>query len=497
MALLEAGSDRHHWSIRMPAASRNNYLGGPRNWCFETEPEPGLNHRRLFQPRGKVIGGSSSLNGMVYVRGHALDYDGWASSGAEGWAYQDVLPWFRRIETCLAGSDSYRGDSGSIRVQRLTELHPIEQGFLDASEQAGYRKLQDYNGAEQEGVCAFDVNVDNGQRSATAVRIRNVLQRNNFSLRAHSLVTRLLIEKNKVVGVEYLRRGQPGKVFANAEVILCAGAFQSPQLLMLSGIGPEDELLQHGIAVKQALPGVGQNLQDHLEVHIKHRTRAGISKNGLLRKDRMLRAGIEWFLFKTGVAATTHSRVGAFLRTSDEVAYPNLQFHFWPFYLEGWSPPPHKDGYCFDVGPVRSPSRGWVRLRSSNPLDAPRILLNGLSRDQDRQEFRQSIRIAREIAAQQAFDFCRGPEVSPGADVKTDAAIDDYVRNNANSAYHPCGSCKIGNGRMAVVDSSLRVHGIEGLRIADASVMPTITNGNINAPCLMIGERAAAMILND
>ena len=493
--LLEAGTDREHWSIRMPAASRNNYTGGPRNWCFETEPEPFLNHRRLFQPRGKVIGGSSSLNGMVYVRGNRLDYDGWAASGAAGWAYRDVLPHFRALETYRGGGDEYHGDRGPVTVERLRGSHPLEQAYLEAAVQAGYRMADDYNGAEQEGVTAFDANIDNGQRSATAACIRSIRDRKNFTLRAHAHVTRLIIENARAVGVEYLRHGDLGRVYADAEVIVCAGAFQSPQILMLSGIGPAGELRDHGIEPKLHLPGVGENLQDHLEVHVKHRTARGLSKNGLLRRDRVLRAGMEWFLFKSGEAATPHSRVGGFLCTDESVGYPNLQFHYWPFFLEGWSPPPRKDGYCFDVGPVRSDSRGRIRLRSADPLDAPRILLNGLALERDLAEFRQCIRIAREIASQRAFEFCRGPEVSPGPEVTSDRELDEYVRGNANSAYHPCGTCRMGVDDMSVVDPELRVHGIGGLRVADASVMPRITNGNINAPCLMIGERAAALIL--
>ena len=494
--LLEAGSAREHWSIRMPAASRNNYTGGPRNWCFETEPEPWMHNRRLLQPRGKVVGGSSSLNGMVYVRGHARDFDAWAEAGADGWNYENVLPYFRQLETFASGGDAYRGDSGPIQVQRLAALHPIEQAFLDAAEQAGHKKVADYNGADQEGVTAFDVNIGAGQRSASASAcVRPARRRPNFEMRALSRVTRLLIEKRRAVGVEYLRHGKLQQVFADAEVILCAGAFQSPQILMLSGIGPAGELHAQGIETLLDLPGVGANLHDHLEVHIKHRCARGLSKNGLLRKDRILRAGIEWFLFKSGAAATTHSRVGGFLRTDDSVDYPNMQFHFWPYFLEGWSPPPHKDGYCFDVGPVRTRSRGRVGLRSADPLDAPKILLNGLSLESDLAEFRHCIRLAREIAAQSAFDFCRGPEVSPGPGVRSDADIDEYLRANANSAYHPCGSCKMGKDDMAVVDPKLRVHGIEGLRVADASIMPSITNGNINAPCFMIGARAADLVL--
>ncbi len=492
--LLEAGSKTMHWSIQMPAAARQNFLGGPRNWCFETEPEPHMNNRRLFQPRGKVIGGSSSLNGMVFVRGNRLDYDSWAQNGASGWAYQDVLPYFKSMESYRPGASEFRGGDGPISVEHITDTHPIEQAFLAAAQEAGFPYTHDYNAELQEGVSEFDANIDAGYRSGTARLLHPVLARPNLIFEANSHATQLILDGTRVLGVEYLQNGQSTLAYANAETIVAAGAFQSPQLLMLSGIGAADELEKLDIKTCIDLPGVGQNLQDHLEVHVKHRCPQGMSRNGLLRKDRMIRAGLQWLLFKSGPATTPASKVGGFLKTSDSVEYPNLQFHFWPYYLEGWSPPPAKDGYCFDVGPVRPQSRGWVKLRSTNPLDPPLIQLNGLASSQDIEEFRQCIHIAREIAAQPAFEFCRGPEVSPGPEVTSDADIDAYVRENANSAYHPCGTCKIGQDPMAVVDHQLRVHGIERLRVADASVMPTITNGNINAPSLMIGERAATLL---
>ncbi len=495
--LLEAGIDANHWSIRMPAASRNNYTGGPRNWCFETEPEPHMNQRRLFQPRGKTLGGSSSLNGMVYVRGHPRDYDGWAENGAPGWSWREVLPYFKRLETYAPGADDYRGGDGPVRVERLGNHHPIEQAFLDACSEFGCAQPRDYNGAEQEGATAFDANLGRGCRSGTAAAcIAPASRRSNVVIRTRAQVLRINIEGQRASGVEYLQDGEVRTASAECEIIVCAGAFQSPQLLMLSGIGPADELRALGIEPLLDLPGVGRNLHDHLEVHVKHRCTPGLSKNRLLRRHRMLLAGIQWFLYKGGPAATTHSRVGAFLRTRDSADYPNLQYHFWPYFLEGWSPPPHKDGYCFDVGPVRPESRGRVWLASADPLAAPRILLNGLSRQRDLEDFRAGIRLTREIASRSAFDFCRGPEVSPGPGLRTDAELDAYVRAHANSAYHPCGSCKMGLDDMAVVDPELRVHGIEKLRIADASIMPAITNGNINAPCMMIGERAADLIRN-
>ena len=494
--LLEAGPTDAHWTTRIPAAARYTFTGGPRNWCFETEPEPYMNNRRLSQPRGRTIGGSSSLNGMVFVRGHRQDYDRWVQEGALGWGYDDVLPYFRSMERYREGADDARGGEGPVSVQKMDENHPIEAAFLEAGQQAGYPIPADYNGGAQEGVTQFDANLENGWRCGTArACVRPALKRGNVTVLTGAHVTQVLIENGRAVGVAYRHREQDQTAHAAREVILSAGAFQSPQLLMLSGIGPADHLREHGIEVVQDLPGVGENLQDHLEVHLKHRCpHKGMTKNKLLAQHRILLAGMEWLLFKTGPAAAGPSRVGGFFRSDERVDYPNIQFHFWPYYLEGWSPPPDKDGYCFDVGPVRSESRGKVWLRSADPFAAPYMVLNGLSQERDFEEFRAAIRIARDIARQPAFDFCRGPEVSPGPDVTSDADLDEYVRNNANSAYHPCGTAKMGSDAMSVVDPQARVHGVERLRVADASIMPSITNGNINAPSMMIGERVAHMI---
>jgi len=496
--LLEAGPTDRHWTIRMPAAARHNFTGGPRNWAFSTEPEPHMDDRCIYQPRGKTLGGSSSINGMVFVRGHANDYDNWAASGAEGWGYDDLLPYFKSMERYLPGADDFRGGDGPIVVQPLGDNHPIEQAFLEAAEQAGFPRTTDYNGARQEGVSPFDANIDGGYRCSTGLAcIEPAAKRPNVSVKLRAQALRVLFDGRRAIGIEFLHEGRIERVHAGMEVVLSAGAIQSPHLLLLSGIGPPDQLRRHGIDVRQALPGVGENLQDHLEVHIKHHCPKGLSKNGLLRWDRMVRLGLQWLVFKSGAAATTQSRIGGFIRSAPEVDYPNLQYHFWPYFLEGWSPPPHQDGYCFDVGPVRPESRGWVRLADADPLKPPVMRLNGLSTERDRAEFRTAIRITRDIAAQSAFDFCRGPEVAPGPAVQTDTEIDAYVRANANSAYHPSCSCRIGTDEFAVVDSKLKVHGIDGLRVADASVFPTITNGNTNAPSMMVGERAAALIRDD
>ena len=494
--LLEAGPSDAHWTTRIPAACRYTFTGGPRNWCFSTEPEPHMHGRSIFQPRGKTIGGSSSLNGMVFVRGHPRDFDGWARDGASGWAYENVLPHFRAIERHSGGESAYRGGSGPVVVERLTDNHPIENAFIEAGIAAGHACPEDFNGPEQEGVTAFDANIDGGWRSGTARACVNpAARRPNVTVLIHAHATRVVIDNGRAVGVEYRHRGEERVARAGSEVILSAGAFQSPQLLMLSGIGPADHLRAHGIDVVRDLPGVGMNLQDHLEVHIKFDCpHKGMTKNKLLSRHRILLAGLQWGLLKSGPAATTHSRVGAFFRSDTGAGYPDIQFHFWPYFLDGWTLPPDRDGYSFDVGPVRSQSRGRVELRSADPFDSPRILLNGLSHERDLVEFRAAIRMAREIAAQSAFDFCRGAELSPGADVKSDADLDAYVRQNANSAYHPCGTARMGSDAMAVTDPEARVHGIDGLRVADASLMPTITNGNTNAPSMMIGEKVASMI---
>lgn len=494
--LLEAGSTDAHWTTRIPAGSRYTYSGGSKNWCFETEPEPFMNNRVLFQPRGKVVGGSSSLNGMVFVRGHPKDFSTWVEAGAEGWSYEDVLPHFKTIERYRNGADLYRGSSGPIAVQKLTDNHPIENAFIEAGIQAGYASPVDYNGASQEGVSTFDANIDKGWRSATAREcVRPATKRPNVTLVTDAHVMKVNIEHGRAVSVQYRHQNEIHNARAIREIVISAGAFQSPQLLMLSGVGPADHLRQHGIDVIVDLPGVGRNLQDHIECHLKFRCpHKGMTKNHLMKSHRIMLAGIQWYLFKSGPAATTHSRIGAFFKSSKSATHPDIQFHFWPYFLDGWSPPTDKDGYCFDVGPTQSDSRGWVKLRSSSPFEPPRIQLNALSQDKDFSDFRAAIDIARDIAGQKAFDFCRGREVMPGPDTQTPADIDAYVRQYSNSAYHPCGTARMGTDELAVCDPQARVHGIEGLRVADASIMPRITNGNINAPCMMIGEKVAHMI---
>lgn len=495
--LLEAGISDRHWTTTIPAGNRYTFDGGPRTWSFETKAEPHLNGRKLAQPRGKVLGGSSSLNGMVFVRGHRATYDAWAANGLTGWGYDDVLPYFKSLETCMRGADAHRGGSGPISVERYTKNHPIEDAFLEAGAQAGHAMPDDYNGAEQEGITAFDANIRKGVRSGTAREcVAPAMRRANVTLLTGAMALKVEITGGRATGVTYRHKGRDVTVRAAREVIVSAGAFQSPQLLMLSGLGPADHLREHGIEVVQDMPGMGQNLQDHLEVHLKFRSpHKGISKNKLLKPHRILLAGAQWMLTHGGPAASGPSRVGGFFNAGLGSEHPDIQFHFWPYFAPGWLPDPSIDGYSIDVGPVQSQSRGWIKLRSANPFDTPVIQLNGLAHDRDFAEFREAIRIAREIEAQSAFEFCRGPEVSPGGKATSNADLDAYVRTHAGSAYHPCGTAKMGQGEMAVVDAQARVHGIDGLRVVDASIIPTIPNGNINAPCMMIGEKIAHEML--
>ena len=493
--LLEAGPTDRHWTTRIPAAARYTFESSQHNWLFQGEPEPHLDGRRLDQPRGKVIGGSSSLNGMVWVRGHPADYDDWVAAGADGWSWDDVLPHYKAIETYSDAEAETRGHAGPVEVQRLTDNHPIEDAFVAAGAEAGHAVPADYNsGQGQEGVTVFDANTARGWRSGTArACVWPAAKRPNVTVLTGAQVMRINFEGTRAVSVTYRRDNHVETVHADAEIVLSAGAFQTPQVLMLSGIGPADHLNEHGLPVLVGNDAVGANLQDHLECHIKfHCPHRGMTKNKLVAPHRIALAGIEWALFRTGPASTVHSRTGAFFRSSPDQAQPDIQFHFWPYFMDGWSPPPDRDGFCFDVGPTKSESRGRVWLGSANPFAAPKMVLNGLSTEKDRTDFRKAIAIAREICAQPSFDFCRGAEMSPGADITSDADLDAYVRQNANSAYHPCGTAAMGT----VCDAEGRVMGVEGLRVADASLIPRITNGNINAPSMMIGHKIATHMMD-
>lgn len=494
--LLEAGPEDDSWTIRMPAALRFNFLGGRYNWDFHTEAEPHLGGRRLYQPRGRGLGGSSSINGMTYVRGHALDYERWVTEGATGWSCAEVLPYFKRIESHEIGEDPWHGDAGPVRITRVSALHPIDEAFLEAGEQAGYVRSDDLNGYRQEGFGRLDINVDRGVRASAAhAFLRPARKRANLTVRTASHVARLIMEGERTVGAEYLSGNRRIKVRADREVVLAAGAFGSPQILMLSGIGPAGALHALGIDPIVDLLGVGKNLHDHIEIHVQHACPQPITMNRHMTVAGKARIGIQWFLFRSGIGAFNHSHVGAFIRSAAGVQHPDIQYHFWPYWFEGWDPPPGRHGYCFGVGPLRPRSRGEVTLRSTDPTDPPCILLNALADEDDLRDLRACITLTRELAAQKAFDPFRGPEAAPGPNARNGDAVDAWIRAHAASAYHPCGTCRMGTGNDAVVDAQTRVRGVEGLRVVDASIMPSITSGNLNAPVMMLADKASDLIL--
>ncbi|WP_136253272.1 choline dehydrogenase [Onishia niordana] len=496
--VLEFGGKDNSIFIQMPTAF-SIPLNKPRfDWGLHTEPEPGLNGRSLHQARGKVIGGSSSINGMAYVRGCAGDYEEWSQLGAKGWDYADVLPYFKRAEGCLYGDDDYRSSDGPLGVCNGNNMqNPLYKAFIEAGRQAGYGETQDYNGYRQEGFCRMDMTVRGGVRCSTAnAYLKPALGRDNLQLEMHALTQRILLEGKKAVGVEYTQRGKTYRVQARREVILSASAFNSPKLLMLSGIGPADHLKEHGIEVVHDLPGVGQNLQDHLEVWVQQSCKQKITLNGWLNPIGQALIGMRWLAFKSGLGATNHFESNGYIRSRPGLKWPDLQYHF----LAGaiaYDGSSAAEGHGFQVhlGANKPKSRGWVKLSSADPAAAPRIFFNYLHEEEDKQAYRDGLRLTREIFAQPALDAYRGDELSPGKDVVSDEQVDEWIANSAETAYHPCGSCRMGSDDMAVVDAECRVHGIEQLRVVDSSIMPTVTNGNINAPTIMIAEKAADRIL--
>ena len=484
--------------IQMPAA-----LSFPMNmktydWGYKTQPEPGLAGRRLVAPRGKVVGGSSSINGMVYVRGHAEDYAHWADSGADGWNYADVLPYFQRMETSHGGESDIRGTDGPLHVNRGKQKNPLYGAFMEAGKQAGFEFTEDYNGSKQEGFSVMEHTIHKGRRwSAANAYLKPALKRPNLSL-IRAFARKIVVENGAATGVEIVTGGQIETIKANREVIVAASAFNSPKLLMLSGIGPADHLLEMGIDVVADRPGVGANLQDHLELYIQQECIQPItlySKLNLLSKAMI---GAQWLFFKNGDGATNHFEASAFLRSRAGEKYPDIQYHFLPVAIRYDGKSPAKThGFQAHVGPMRSKSRGHVRLTSNDPAAEPAIQFNYMSHEDDYPEFRHCIRLTREIFAQPAFDPFRGREIAPGAHVTSDADLDAYIAEHAESAYHPCGTCKMGRASdpMAVVDPQCRVIGVQGLRVADSSIFPRITNGNLNAPSIMVGEKASDHIL--
>ncbi len=494
--LLEAGGSDRSIFLQMPSALAIAMGHKRYGWHYRTEPEPHLGGRRLHCPRGRVLGGSSSVNGMAYVRGNPLDFDGWAESGAAGWSWAEVLPYFRRAETFAGGGDDWRGDSGPLNTSRGRMANPLYAAFIEAGEQAGYGRTADMNGYRQEGFGPMDMTVHRGRRwSAANAYLRPAAKRPNLALETGALATRLLLDGRRATGVEYRHGGTARTARARREVILSGGPINAPQLLMLSGIGPAAHLAEHGIAVASNLPGVGRNLQDHLELYVQQECAQPITlyaATGLLRKALI---GARWLLFRSGLGATNHFEAGGFIRSRPGVRWPDIQYHFLPLAASyDMSERVRCHGYQAHTGPMRSKSRGEVRLVTADPLEPPRVQFNYMSHADDWTEMRACVRLTRELFARPAFDPYRGRELAPGETAQSDEEIDAFVRETVQSAYHPCGTCRMGTDDMAVVDPELRVCGLKGLRVVDSSIMPAITTGNLNAPTIMIAEKAADII---
>ena len=498
--VLEAGRSDFRFDpfIHMPAALP--YPIGSRfyDWRYESEPEPFMNGRRVFHARGKVLGGSSSINGMIFQRGNPLDYERWAADpGMKDWDYAHCLPYFKRMENCLAGPDLWRGGSGPLVLERGPATSPLFGAFFEAVQQAGHPLTDDVNGYRQEGFAKFDRNVHRGRRlSASRAYLHPVMSRPNLDVQTLAQVTGLRTRGNRVVGVEYRRAGRLRRSVEAGEVILCGGALNSPQLLQLSGIGAAGELRALGITPVVDLPGVGENLQDHLEVYIQHESKQPVSIAPWLKHRHKPRIGAEWLFLRRGVGATNHFEAGGFIRSNDSVDYPNLMFHFLPIAIRyDGSKPAAEHGYQVHIGPMYSDCRGTVKIKSTDPFQHPALRFNYLSTETDRREWIEMVRAARHILAHPAFAPSSAGEISPGPSVDTDQDILDWVAQDAETALHPSCTAKMGVDDMAVVDpSSMRVHGVEGLRVVDASVMPYVSNGNIYAPVMMLAEKAADLV---
>lgn len=503
--VLEAGRPDYIWDvfIHMPAGLTFPIGNKFYDWCYESEPEPFMHNRRVFHGRGKVLGGSSSINGMIYIRGNAMDYEKWAADeGMEKWNYAHTLPYFKKAENRLKGADKYHGTQGPLILETGPCKNPLFNAFLASAKQAGYPLTDDVNGYQQEGFGAFDRNIYRGRRmSAARTYLHPVLKkRSNLDLVCRAFTTRILFDGKKATGVEFVQGSSStaSKVTAG-EVICCGGSINSPQLLQLSGVGNGEDLSNLGIEVVHDLPGVGENLQDHLEVYVQYKSKKPVSMNPALKWWKKPFIGYQWLFQRKGAAATNHFEAGGFIRSNEDVAYPNIQFHFLPLAIRyDGSQPSSEHGYQVHVGPMYSNSLGSVKIKSRDPKVHPALQFNYLSTEQDRREWVEAIHCARKIMNQPAFDEFNAGEISPGKQVQTDEEILDWVAKDAETALHPSCTCKMGKDHMAVVDpDSMKVHGMENLRVVDASVLPYVTNGNIYAPTMMVAEKACDLILGN
>jgi choline dehydrogenase len=497
VALLEFGGSDSSIFIQMPTALSIPMNMKKYNWFYESEAEPYLDNRRMHCPRGKVLGGSSSINGMVYVRGHAMDFEDWEAQGAKDWGYRHCLPYFKKADQWAFGSDEYRSQDGPLAVNNGNNMkNPLYRAFIEAGQEAGYMKTEDYNGRQQEGFGPMHMTVKNGVRWSTAnAYLKPALQRSNLKVITGALSQRILLDGKRASGVEFIRDGNLQSLSARREVIMSAGPIASPHLLQLSGIGPGAVLQQAGIEVVHDLPGVGENLQDHLEFYFQFRCKQPITLNAELNPWRKFLIGSRWLLSKSGLGATNHFESCAFIRSRPGIQWPDIQYHFLPGAMR-YDGNAAFDGHGFQVhvGHNKPFSRGTVRARTPGVQDKPEIIFNYLQAEEDIEAYRACVRLTREIIGQPAMDAYRGAEIQPGEAVQTDAEIDAFVRSAVESAYHPSCACRMGEDDMAVVDSKTRVHGIEALRVVDSSIFPTITNGNLNSPTIMLAERAADII---
>ena len=499
VCLLESGPKSNTWKVDMPSALLYTMHDPKYNWKYYSEPEPYLNNRRIFCPRGKMIGGCSSHNGMVFVRGNPLDFERWASYDLPKWGYKNVLPYFKKLETWSGGENLYRGDKGPLKVNRskIDEAFPLFKALIKAAAEAGYDTFEDSNGFRQDGFGTFDVTIDNGKRQGVSRAYLNKINGyKNLSIENDTDVSKIIFKEKKAIGVEVKKNNNSEIYYCNKEVILSSGSINSPKILQLSGIGDEKILNQNGIDIINHLPGVGKNLQDHLEIYIQHKSKIkdtlyNLSTNYLTQAVE----GVKWFLLKKGMLTYSHLEVGGFVKTSEKYKHPNIQLHFFPsLVINHGLTNPSFDGFQFHASPNRPKSRGFVEIKSNNYLDDPKIQFNYLEHEEDLQQMRDSVKIANKIFKQESMKKYLGEQLRPGYDV-TDNELDDIIRNTADTAYHPSCTNKMGTDSMSVVDEETKVYGVENLRVIDSSIMPDILSGNLNAGTIMIAEKAADMIL--
>ena len=496
VALFEAGAPSDIWKVKMPLALLYTMHDPKYNWKYYSEPEPHLNNRRLFCPRGKMIGGSSAHNGMVFVRGNRNDYERWESSGLKSWSYDKVLSYFKKIESWSEGENQYRGSLGLLPVNQSKNNNPLFSAFLNASSEAGHKINPDMNGEYQEGFGMFDTTIHNGERASVSKYYLNpVKKRKNLNIFSNSFVEKIIFDGKKAIGIEVKIKNKVEKIYAEKELILSGGSINSPQLLMLSGVGDANHLKEKGINVVHDLKGVGKNLQDHLETYIQQECKTQDTLYTYTKLIPKVLAGIQWFLSKSGPCSQSYLEAGGFAKSSPKREIANIQFHFFPsFVIDHGLVNPSSHGYQLHASPNHPKSRGSITLNSSDPYDHPKILFNYLEHEDDLRQTRECIHVARKILSQPSLKPYSGKEVGPGAEAQSDTQLDEYIRSKAETAYHPCGTLKMGVDKMAVVDENLKVHGLQNIRVIDASVIPEIPSANLNAPTLMIAEKGSDII---